>query len=81
VLSVDLVGYGRICLLRLNASSIQADPDGSRRIVWMIKRMIKPQPTSTTQNLVRQRFGDERFQRLPGRCSGQQAAIRRFIDA
>jgi hypothetical protein len=31
----------------------------------MIKRMIKPQPTSITQNLVRQRFGDERFQRLP----------------
>jgi hypothetical protein len=31
----------------------------------MIKRMIKPQPTSTTRNLVRQRFRDERFQRLP----------------
>jgi hypothetical protein len=43
--------------------------------------MIKPQPTSTTQNLVRQRFGDERFQRLPAGCSGQRAAIRRFIDA
>jgi len=25
----------------LNASSIWSDRDGSRRIVWMIKRMIK----------------------------------------
>jgi hypothetical protein len=25
----------------LEASSIQADPDGSRRIGWMINRMIK----------------------------------------
>jgi hypothetical protein len=25
----------------LDASSIQTDPDGSRRIVWMINRMIK----------------------------------------
>ena len=33
------VGSG---LLRLDASSIQTDPDRSRRIVWMIKRMIKP---------------------------------------
>ena len=32
-------------LLRLDASSIQTDPDGSRRIVWMIKRMIKGHPT------------------------------------
>jgi hypothetical protein len=28
-------------LLRLDASSVQTDPVGSRRIVWMIKRMIK----------------------------------------
>src|SRR5215218_9126713 len=28
-------------LLRLGPSSVQTDPDGSRRIVWMIKRMIK----------------------------------------
>jgi len=27
----------------LNASSIQTDPDRSRRIVWMINRMIKQQ--------------------------------------
>jgi hypothetical protein len=26
----------------LDASSVQTAPDGSRRIVWMIKRMIKP---------------------------------------
>jgi hypothetical protein len=32
------VGSG---LLTLDASSIQTDPDGSRRIVWMINRMIK----------------------------------------
>jgi len=29
-------------LLTLEASSVQTDPDGSRRIVWMIKRMIRP---------------------------------------
>jgi hypothetical protein len=29
-------------LLTLGASSVQTDPDRSRRIVWMIKRMIKP---------------------------------------
>ena len=28
-------------LLRLDASSVQTDPVGSRRIAWMIKRMIK----------------------------------------
>jgi hypothetical protein len=29
------------CLLKLDASSVQTAPDGYRRIVWMIKRMIK----------------------------------------
>jgi hypothetical protein len=29
-------------LLTLETSSIQTDPVGTRRIVWMIKRMIKP---------------------------------------
>jgi hypothetical protein len=28
-------------LLTLDASSVQTAPDGSKRIVWMIKRMIK----------------------------------------
>jgi hypothetical protein len=28
-------------LLMLGASSVQTDREGSRRIVWMIKRMIK----------------------------------------
>ena len=28
-------------LLTLDASSVQTAPDGYRRIVWMIKRMIK----------------------------------------
>src|SRR4029450_7444846 len=28
-------------LLTLTASSVQTDPDGPSRIVWMIKRMIK----------------------------------------
>jgi hypothetical protein len=41
VLCVDLVGSRRIWLLTLDAPSVQTDPDGSRRIVWMIKRMIK----------------------------------------
>jgi hypothetical protein len=31
----------RSSLLTLDASSVQRDPDGSRRIVWMIKEMIK----------------------------------------
>jgi hypothetical protein len=35
----DLVGSG---LLTSEASSIWTDPVGSCRIVWMIKRMIKP---------------------------------------
>jgi glyoxylase I family protein len=34
-------------LLRLGASSIQTDPDGPRRIVWMIKQMIKPPGDAT----------------------------------
>ena len=32
-------------LLTLDASSVQMAPDGSRRIIWMIKRMIKGHPT------------------------------------
>jgi hypothetical protein len=32
-------------LLTLEASSVQTAPDGSRPIVWMIKRMIKEHPT------------------------------------
>jgi hypothetical protein len=36
-------------LLTLGASSIQTDPDGSRRIVWMIKRMIKKIRRSTSR--------------------------------
>jgi hypothetical protein len=32
-------------LLTLDALSVQTAPDGSRRIVWMIKRMIKGHPT------------------------------------
>jgi hypothetical protein len=35
----------RSALLTLDASSIQTDPDGTSRIVWMIKRMIKAHPT------------------------------------
>ena len=41
VIDVHLVGSRRICLLRLGALSTQPDREGSRRIVWMIKRMIK----------------------------------------
>jgi hypothetical protein len=35
-------------LLRLDGSSIQTDPDRSRRIVWMINRMIKQAGNSTS---------------------------------
>jgi hypothetical protein len=42
VLCVDLVGSRRISLLTLDALSVQTAADGYRRIVWMIKRMIKP---------------------------------------
>jgi hypothetical protein len=31
----------------LDASSVQTAPDGSRRIVWMIKWMIKGCPTES----------------------------------
>jgi hypothetical protein len=41
VLYVDLVGSRRIWLLMSEASSVWSEPDGSRRIVWMIKQMIK----------------------------------------
>jgi hypothetical protein len=34
-------------LLTLDAPSVQTDPDGYRRIVWMIKRMIKGCPTES----------------------------------
>jgi hypothetical protein len=32
-------------LLTLDALSVKTAPDGSRRIVWVIKRMIKAHPT------------------------------------
>jgi hypothetical protein len=35
-------------LLRLEASPIWSDPDGSPRIVWMIDRMIKPCDAATS---------------------------------
>ena len=41
VLCVDLVGSRRIWAAHVGGPSIWTDPDGSRRIVWMIKRMIK----------------------------------------
>jgi hypothetical protein len=48
VLSVDLVGSRRIWpALKLDGPSIQTAPDGSRRIVWMINRMIKHLDRST----------------------------------
>jgi hypothetical protein len=34
-------------LLTLDAPSVQTAPDGSRRIVWMIKWMIKAHPTES----------------------------------
>src|SRR5215211_9359234 len=46
-------------LLTLGASSVQTDPEGSCRILWMIKRMIKPcdaapSVTQTTAGIVEQ---------------------------
>jgi hypothetical protein len=38
VLCVDLVGSGRIWSAHVDCLVGQTDPDGSRRIVWMIKR-------------------------------------------
>jgi hypothetical protein len=38
-------------LLTLGASSIQTGPEGSRWIVWMIKRMIKGHPTNNRMAL------------------------------
>jgi hypothetical protein len=45
MLGDGLDGSRRIELLTWAASSVQTDPDGSRRIVWMIKQMIKAHPT------------------------------------
>jgi hypothetical protein len=39
MLYVDLVGTRPIWLLTLGAWPVQTDPDGFRRIVWMIKRI------------------------------------------
>jgi hypothetical protein len=41
MLGVDLVATDGSWLLTLDALSVQTAPDGSRRIVWVIKRMIK----------------------------------------
>jgi hypothetical protein len=42
VLCVDLVDSRRVWPAQVGCL---VDPDGSRRIVWMIKRMIKGHPT------------------------------------
>jgi hypothetical protein len=39
-LRVDLVGCRRMWPAHVGGSSVQTDPDGSRRIAWMINRMI-----------------------------------------
>jgi hypothetical protein len=41
VLSVGLVGSSRIWPAQVGYPSIASGPDGSRRLGWMIKRMIK----------------------------------------
>jgi hypothetical protein len=41
VLRVDLVGSRRIWTAQLDASSMASGRDGTRRIFWMIKRMLK----------------------------------------
>jgi hypothetical protein len=45
MLGVDLDGSRRTSLLRLAGPSVQTAADGSRTIVWMIKRMINGHPT------------------------------------
>jgi hypothetical protein len=42
---VGLIGSVGSRQLRSDVLSIQTAPDGSRRIVWMIKRMIKAHPS------------------------------------
>jgi hypothetical protein len=41
VLSIGLVGSRRIWPAHVGYPSIASGPDSSRRLVWMIKRMIK----------------------------------------
>jgi hypothetical protein len=41
VLCVDLVGSRPIWPAQVGGVVVQTAPDGSRRIVWMIKQMIK----------------------------------------
>jgi hypothetical protein len=48
----------RSSLLRLDASSIWTDPEGSRRIVWMIKRMIKPSRRAPSRDVPEAHGGD-----------------------
>jgi hypothetical protein len=43
---VDLNGNGGISPAHVDASSVQTAPDGCRRIVWMIIRIIKAHPQS-----------------------------------
>jgi len=51
-------------LLTLDASSVQTAPDGYRRIVWMIKRMIKGHPT---ENRMARRRRSTKWPRRLGR--------------
>src|SRR5215217_5928915 len=44
MLRIGLTGSAGSSLLTLDASSVLMAPDGSRTIVWMIKRMIKAHP-------------------------------------
>jgi hypothetical protein len=66
VIGVDLVGSDRSGLLTLEASSVQKDPDRSRRIVWMINRMIKQAGESTEPSRVERARATE--DQRPGGC-------------
>jgi hypothetical protein len=59
-------------LLTLDASSVQTAPDGSRRIVWMIKRMIKPRRRGAppTPKPERPRWSKHQIFRLATRDKG-----------
>ena len=52
-------------LLTLDASSVQTDPDGSRRIAWMINRMIN----DPRQSVGRQCKESRRSQAAYARCA------------
>jgi hypothetical protein len=91
VLSVGLVGSRRSGLLTLKGSSVQTDPDRSRRIVHMINRMIKQvrqltDPVQPSTNSAAKRVRDRRQllarrprHRVGGGWLGEAPTLRRKL--